>query len=144
MGIGGSKLTFAPAKIVPLVFQPKPKDESNKLRRKNSLYEAIVDYLNHLDEGDNGIQELIDEASLAALVAQDKKEVAEDPRIAGLNAIADEVATIITTYTYHYQYCYPPPTTHSPYTYTYIDNTPGSRREYAFTPHTSDKSFQNH
>mmetsp|Transcript_21849 Transcript_21849/g.25822 ORF Transcript_21849/g.25822 Transcript_21849/m.25822 type:complete len:470 (+) Transcript_21849:82-1491(+) len=91
MGTGGSKLTFVAPKIAPLTFQPKPKDESNKLRRKNSLYEAIVDYLNHLDAEEVGIQELIDEASLVALVAQDKKETSEDPRIAGLNRIADEV-----------------------------------------------------
>jgi hypothetical protein len=87
--MGQPQIKFG-AKISPLTFVPKPKDESDKLRRKNSLYEAIVDYLNHFDE-DGSVQELVDEALLKSLANKDKKEVHDDPRVAGLNKIADEV-----------------------------------------------------
>jgi hypothetical protein len=72
-------------------FEPKSKDESNKLRRKNSLYEAIVEYLDALDGGPAGIAELVDACALLAASAADKQEPTEDPRLAGLNKTADAV-----------------------------------------------------
>jgi len=78
-------------RVKPLSFAPKTKDESNKLRRKNSLNEAIIEYLNAVDEGAVGIQEYVDAACLKALSAKDRKEDKEDPRIAGINKTADEV-----------------------------------------------------
>ena len=77
--------------VAPLQFAPKPKDESNKLRRKNSLYEAIVEYLEACDKGPDGVRELVEEWALKAAASADKKEPTEDPRLAGLNKTADEV-----------------------------------------------------
>mmetsp|Transcript_67633 Transcript_67633/g.136187 ORF Transcript_67633/g.136187 Transcript_67633/m.136187 type:complete len:466 (-) Transcript_67633:75-1472(-) len=87
--MGQAQVRFG-AKVSPLNFAPKAKDESNKLRRKNSLYDEIVDYLNHFDE-DGGVQELVDEALLKSLSEKDKKDIVDDPRVAGLNKLADEV-----------------------------------------------------
>lgn len=87
--MGQAQIKFG-AKVAPINFAPKAKDESNKLRRKNSLFEEIVDYLNHFDE-DGSVQELVDDALLKSLSQADKKEVFDDPRVAGLNKIADEV-----------------------------------------------------
>jgi len=87
--MGQAQVRFV-AKVSPLNFAPKAKDESNKLRRKNSLYDEIVDYLNNFDE-DGGVQELVDEALLKSLSEKDKKDIVDDPRVAGLNKLADEV-----------------------------------------------------
>jgi hypothetical protein len=78
-------------KIAPLAFAPKAKDESNKLRRSNSLYEAIVAYLDAIDGGQLGIDELVDASILAAAKAKDLPEVKDDHRIAAVNKIADDV-----------------------------------------------------
>jgi hypothetical protein len=74
-----------------LQFAPKTKDESNKLRRKNSLNEAIIEYLTAVDAGPVEVAEYVDTYVLKALSAKDRKEDKEDPRIAGMNKAADEV-----------------------------------------------------
>lgn len=88
--MGQAQIQFG-AKVAPLNFAPRAKDESNKLRRKNSLYEEIVNYLDHFDNDEVGVKELVDEALLKSLSSKDKKEASDDPRVAGLNKIADEV-----------------------------------------------------
>ena len=87
--MGQAALSFG--KVAPLNFQPKPKDESNKLRRQNSLFEAIIAYLDALDEGPEGIRRMVDDADLKAAELKAKPEPVDDPRIAGMNKIADEV-----------------------------------------------------
>ena len=83
-------LQFGAKPPQPLSFQPKPKDESNKLRRKNSLFESILVYNDALVTNE-GIASLVDGADLAAAQQKIKKDPPDDPRIAGLNKIADEV-----------------------------------------------------
>lgn len=90
MGVAKSILKFG-GKVEPLAFQPKAKDESNKLRRKNSLHEAIIEYLDFMDQGDKGVKQMVEEARLRAMIAADKKEKPEDPRVAGLNVVANQV-----------------------------------------------------
>lgn len=82
---------FFSLEVAPMQFAPKPKDESNKLRRKNSLYEAIVEYLDALDGGPSGVAALVDSCALRAAAAADLPEPSEDPRLAGLNQTADLV-----------------------------------------------------
>ena len=82
---------FGAAPAAPLAFNPKPKDESNKLRRKNSLFDAIVRYLDALGNGEEGVVELVSAQDLVVAQQKIKKEITDDPRIAGLNKIADEV-----------------------------------------------------
>ena len=89
--MGGKQSLNFGAKVKPLSFTPKSKDESNKLRRKNSLYEAIVEYLNFIEVGEAGVQEMVDEWTLKALSALDKKEAKDDPRVAGINKTADDI-----------------------------------------------------
>ena len=87
--MGQAALSFG--KVAPLNFQPKPKDESNKLRRQNSLFEAIIAYLDALDEGAEGIRRMVDDTDLKSAELKAKPEPVDDPRIAGMNKIADEV-----------------------------------------------------
>jgi len=91
MGGRGSKLSFGGGKVAPLQFQPKAKDESNKLRRKNSLYDEIILYLDLMDKGDEGAKEIVDRAYLASQTNKDKSEAVDDPRIQGMNKTADEI-----------------------------------------------------
>jgi hypothetical protein len=77
--------------VAPIQFAPKAKDESNKLRRKNSLYEEIIQYLDSLDNAPDGIAELVESAALSAASAKEKPEPAEDPRLAALNKTADQI-----------------------------------------------------
>lgn len=84
-------LSFAATPPLPLAFQPQPKDSSNTLRRKNSLYDAIIVFLEAKERGHEGVKELVDAQELVVAQQMIKKEAVEDPRIAGLNKIADEV-----------------------------------------------------